>query len=103
MLESRPDMHRLFIMGGSSLFEETLGYGTTSDPYLLADRIILTRIYQPDYDCDVFLPNFASEGSWRRASYEEFVAWANVGDFKIPKGIQREGDAKFEIQMWVKA
>jgi len=90
-------------MGGSSLFRETLGFGSTSEPSLLADRIILTRIYEPDYHCDVFLPAFLHEGSpWRRASYEEFVAWANVADFKIPKGIQREGDVKFEIQMWVK-
>lgn len=88
-------------MGGSSLFQEALGFGSTSEPTLLADRIILTRIYEPDYHCDVFLPDFLHEG-WRKASYEEFVGWASVTGFKIPKGIQRENDAKFEVQMWVK-
>ncbi|KAL4065602.1 dihydrofolate reductase-like domain-containing protein [Scleroderma yunnanense] len=102
-LRSRQGVNRLFIMGGASLYQETL---SSPSPSLLADRVLLTRIHNPDYPCDEFLPDFLAEerggSSWRRASHAEFVEWAGLSDFNIPDGIQEEHGVKFEFQMWVR-
>ncbi|KAI6045956.1 dihydrofolate reductase-like domain-containing protein [Pisolithus marmoratus] len=103
-LTSRPDVHRLFIIGGSTLYRETL----SSTSPLQADRILLTRVHEPDFpECDVFLPDFLDAErngglSWKRASHDELVAWASLVDFDIPKGTQEEKGIKFEFQMWLK-
>ncbi|KAI6032830.1 dihydrofolate reductase-like domain-containing protein [Pisolithus orientalis] len=113
-LRSRPDLHRLFIIGGSTLYRETLGFGTTTASLpssLQADRVLLTRIHEPDFpECDVFLPDFldvaersgSGGSSWKRASHDELVAWASLVDFDIPEGVQEENGVKFEFQMWLK-
>lgn len=112
-LKSRPDVHRLFIIGGSTLYRETLGFSTTpSTPSLYADRILLTRIHEPDFpECDVTLPDFLNverDGSgsgglsWKRASHAELVAWTNLVDFDIPEGVQEENGIRFEFQMWLR-
>ncbi|KAH7883561.1 dihydrofolate reductase-like domain-containing protein [Phlebopus sp. FC_14] len=95
------NVHRLFITGGSSLYNETLGPSTP----LQADRILLTRIYAPDFDCDTFFPDLLGNDNgiaWRRASHEELCAW--VGEnLDVPVGIQVENGVEFEFQMWLRS
>ncbi|KAL4067401.1 dihydrofolate reductase-like domain-containing protein [Scleroderma yunnanense] len=108
-LKFRQDIHRLFIIGGSSLYRETLGsLGSSSLLPLQADRVLLTRIHEPDFlDCDVFMPDFLDErnggSSWKRASHDGLVTWAGLTGFNIPEGIQEDNGIKFEFQMWVKS
>ncbi|KAF9511686.1 hypothetical protein BS47DRAFT_1346447 [Hydnum rufescens UP504] len=78
-----------------------------------ANRILLTRILEPDFDCDVLFPEFRpdrdgdspsrenheGESGWRRADHETLVEW--VG-FDVPQGIQEEKGVKYEFQMWVR-
>jgi dihydrofolate reductase len=98
---------KIFIIGGGALYGAALDLRTPNDGSF-ADRILLTRIHEPDYDCDVFFPDFLTRGSsepsgagpWKRASHEELEAW--VG-FDVPKGIVEEKDAKYEFQMWVRS
>ncbi|KAG6331429.1 hypothetical protein ID866_7662 [Astraeus odoratus] len=103
-LKARHDIHRVFIIGGSSLYQETLGTGASTPPSLQADRVLLTRIHEPDFpDCDVFLPDFLADqnggSSWTRASHDALVEWVN---FDVPEGVQGENGVKFDFQMWVK-
>ena len=101
-LESQNDVHRLFVIGGSALYQEALALGSQrSDcPSLQADRILITRLYNPEFKCDVFFPDVLSGAEWRRASHEELCAW--VG-FEVPAGIQTENDIEFEFQMWIRS
>ncbi|KAI6026336.1 dihydrofolate reductase [Pisolithus microcarpus] len=71
-------------------------------PSLYADRILLTRIHEPDFpECD--RDGSGSGGlSWKRASHAELVAWTNLVDFDIPEGVQEENGIRFEFQMWLR-
>ncbi|KAF8445917.1 dihydrofolate reductase-like domain-containing protein [Boletus edulis BED1] len=92
---SRKDVHRLFVIGGSSLYQLAL-----SQHSLQTDRILITRIYTPEFDCDVFFPDVLGGAEWRKASHEEHSAW--VG-FEVPAGIQTENGVEFEFQMWTRS
>ncbi|RDB29498.1 Dihydrofolate reductase [Hypsizygus marmoreus] len=95
-------IHRAFVIGGASLYSESLALSPSSSPTVV-DRILLTRILSPDFDqCDVFMPDFLGQGTekrWDRASHEELEAW--VG-FKVPEGEQEENGIKYEFQMWTR-
>ena len=101
--ESKP-VHRAFIIGGASLYSEVLGLSATTSSSVV-DRILLTRIISPEFDCDVFMPDFLKDqqedGSkvWGRATHEALEAW--VG-FDVPEGEQEENGVKYEFQMWVR-
>ncbi|KAF9229259.1 hypothetical protein BS17DRAFT_11771 [Gyrodon lividus] len=99
-LASQDDVHRLFIIGGTSLYRETVGLEPSHSALLRAGRILLTRLYAPEFECDVFFPDVLGGAEWRRASHEEHNAW--VG-FEVPKGIQKENGIEFEYQMWVRS
>ncbi|EMD42087.1 hypothetical protein CERSUDRAFT_129428 [Gelatoporia subvermispora B] len=93
-------IHRSFVIGGASLYGETLALPPTG-PFV--DRVLLTRILSPAFeDCDVYMPDFLGteeESAWRRASHEELQEWAGV---EVPEGIQEENGIKYEFQMWVR-
>lgn len=99
-------IYRGYIIGGASLYNETLGLSPTSSPAFV-DRILLTRIISPSFDeCDVFMPDFLgdqSEGKgkdeWTRAPHDTLEAW--VG-FEVPKGVQEENGVEYEFQMWIR-
>ena len=99
---SQNNVHRLFVIGGSSLYQEALVLGSqhSNCPSLQADRILITRIYSPEFDCDVFFPDVLDGGEWKKASHEEHSAW--VG-FEVPAGVQTENGVKFEFQMWIRS
>ena len=101
-LGSQNNVHRLFVIGGSSLYQEALVLGSqhSNCPSLQADRILITRIYSPEFDCDVFFPDVLGGGEWKKASHEEHSAW--VG-FEVPAGVQTENGVEFEFQMWIRS
>ena len=89
-------VHRQFVIGGASLYAETLALPPTST---FVDRVLLTRILSPAFeDCDVYMPDFISE-KWRRASHEELAEWTGVD---VPEGAQEENGVKYEFQMWIR-
>ncbi|KDQ09264.1 hypothetical protein BOTBODRAFT_47681 [Botryobasidium botryosum FD-172 SS1] len=94
-----PPIHRAFLIGGATLYEQALELPETT-------HILLTRVLSPAYECDVFLPDFANanttkggKGAWRRAGHAELEEW--VG-FEVPEGVQEEKGAAYEFQMWVR-
>lgn len=99
---SQNNVHRLFVIGGSFLYHEALALGSqhSNCPSLRADRILITRLYNPEFDCDVFFPDVLGGAEWIKASHEEHSAW--VG-FEVPKGIQTENGIEFEFQMWIRS
>ncbi|KAF8622481.1 hypothetical protein AX15_006997 [Amanita polypyramis BW_CC] len=91
-------VHRTFIIGGASLYVDTLAFSLTSPAFV--DRILITRILEPEFECDVFMPDFIKDDQrWQRASHEQLKAW--VG-FDVPEGIQEENGVKYEFQMWTR-
>ncbi|PPR08126.1 hypothetical protein CVT24_012370 [Panaeolus cyanescens] len=99
---SSNNLHRGFIIGGATLYNESLEL-PLSETMPNVDRILLTRILQPDFaECDVFMPDFLKTGEqseWKRASHDELSNW--VG-FDVPAGEQEENGIKYEFQMWVR-
>jgi len=96
--------HRAFIIGGVSLYTDTLALPPLSNAFV--DRVLLTRICSPPFqDCDVYLPDFLSdknlEGNamWARAQHEELKEWTGLD---VPQGIQTENGVQYEFQMWTK-
>ena len=101
---SRARIHRRFVIGGASLYAEALALPPLAAGAFV-DRVLLTRILSPAFDCDVFMPDFLEGGSggaggrWERASDEELSAW--VG-FDVPMGVQEERGVRYEFQMWTR-
>ncbi|KAF8640699.1 hypothetical protein AX17_000355 [Amanita inopinata Kibby_2008] len=97
-------IHRTFIIGGATLYAETLALSSSGHAFV--DRILLTRVFEPEFQCDVFMPGFiGQEGNdsggqkWRRASHQELNAWAG---FDVLEGTQEENGIKYEFQMWTR-
>ena len=100
-------VHRAFIIGGASLYKDTLLLPFSPSPTAsFVDRILLTRIIQPAFeDCDTFMPDFEAIGkqqgdaaAWRQATHEELEAW--IGS-EVPRGDVENG-VHYEFQMWVR-
>ncbi|KAJ7900322.1 dihydrofolate reductase [Mycena olivaceomarginata] len=84
-----PQVSRGFIIGGASLYAESLALPASS-PVGFVDRILLTRILSPAFDeCDVFMPDFWALEAW-------------VGS-EVAQGAQEENGVKYEFQMWVRS
>jgi dihydrofolate reductase len=100
---SATNLHRGFIIGGASLYAESLTLPVSSTGPIV-DRILLTWILSPEFsECDVFMPDFLKETSettqWKRSTHAELEGW--VG-FEVPMGEQDENGVKYEFQMWVR-
>jgi dihydrofolate reductase len=97
-------IHKVFVIGGASIYSESLALPAATSPGFV-NRILLTRVLSPDFDCDVFMPNFVEEKAedgrdmWNRATHAALEEW--VG-FKVPEGEQEENGVKYEFQMWVR-
>lgn len=96
-------IHRTFVIGGASLYQETLSLPPSG---AFVDRVLLTRILEPVFEqCDVYMPNFLGEEDrvgdavWRKMSHAELQEWAG---FEVPEGVQEENDVKYEFQMWTR-
>lgn len=89
--------NRIFLIGGSQIYTQCLE-SSASPP--LVDRILMTRVLEPAFDeCDVFLPDFAATGAWRRTEHEELVRW--VG-WDVPGGVVKEKGVEYRYEMWVR-
>ncbi|KAG6857540.1 hypothetical protein H0H87_000139 [Tephrocybe sp. NHM501043] len=102
-LNSLQQLHRAFVIGGASMYSESLAL--TPGSSAVVDRILLTRILTDFDDCDVFMADFLKEGidadlPWTQSSHSELEGW--VG-FKVPEGEQEERGVKYEFQMWTRA
>ncbi|KAJ7103552.1 dihydrofolate reductase-like domain-containing protein [Mycena belliarum] len=103
MNSERDSISRGFIIGGATLYAESLALPPSSSIGFV-DRILLTRILSPAFDeCDVFMPDFlgCTEGGsgWKRATHDALQAW--VG-FEVAEGTQEEKGIQYEFQMWVR-
>lgn len=98
-------IYRTFIIGGASLYAETLSMSKTqhSPNQYIVDRILLTRIMSPSFEhCDVFFPDFQNQGDgsrWQRASHKELQQWV---EYPVPEGLQEENGIEYEFQMWTR-
>lgn len=90
-------VHRVFIIGGAKLYTDTIALPPTSPVFV--DRVLLTRIIEPDFECDVFMPDFLTQ-HWQRASHEELETWVGLSD--VAEGVQEENGVKYEFQMWTR-
>ncbi|KAJ7169854.1 dihydrofolate reductase-like domain-containing protein [Mycena filopes] len=99
-MKAEPHLSRAFIIGGVSLYAESLNLPPSS-PVGFVDRVLLTRILSPAFDgCDVFMPEFfAGAGGWKMASHDALQEW--VG-FEVAEGVQEENGVSYEFQMWVR-
>lgn len=91
-------IHKVFIIGGASVYAETLQLGSAKDDNVV-DHILLTRILFPDFDgCNTFMPDFAqNDARWTKASHRDLECW--VG-FEVPEGVQTENGVDYEFQLW---
>lgn len=80
-------------MGGAQLYNLAL---TSSPP--LVDRVLLTRVTSPEFECDTHLHPFTEEDKWEQASHDQLSEY--VG-FDVPSGIQTEKDVTYRYEMWV--
>ncbi|KAJ7092704.1 dihydrofolate reductase-like domain-containing protein [Mycena epipterygia] len=102
-MNSEPSISRGFVIGGASLYAESLALPTSSSIGFV-DRILLTRILSPAFEqCDVFMPHFlgGTDGGngWEMAAHDALQTW--VG-FEVPEGVQEESGIRYEFQMWVR-
>jgi len=94
------NLHRGFIIGGAQIYSEALALSpSATEPSI--DRILLTRVLSPDFDCDIFLDDFQKDDKrkWKRASHDSLQEW--VG-FEVPEGEQEDNGIKYEFQMWIR-
>ncbi|KAF7339488.1 hypothetical protein MSAN_02163100 [Mycena sanguinolenta] len=97
-MKTEPQVSRGFMIGGASLYAESLGLSPSS-PIGFVDRILLTRILSPAFEnCDVFMPDFlnGTYGRWERAAHDALEAW--VG-FEVAQGTQEENGVEYEFQI----
>ena len=105
-------IHHAFVIGGATLYTESLDFPPDSTSATFVDRVLLTRILEPAFErCDVFMPDFlpriepessseqSAEEQWVRTPHAELSDW--VG-FEVPEGVQEEKGVKYEFQMWVR-
>ncbi|CAO1621250.1 unnamed protein product [Sympodiomycopsis kandeliae] len=103
-------LNRTFLIGGSQLYTQALESDLISD-------LLITRILSPDFDCDVFLPEYRTESQiqqdqqevkgsnplqqqrWQKTSYDELAGMLG-GQENVQKGVVSEGDVRYEFQLW---
>ncbi|KAF2026941.1 hypothetical protein EK21DRAFT_73153 [Setomelanomma holmii] len=86
-LEDKPEVDRVYIIGGASIYQTALELPQTKS-------VLLTNIHR-EYDCDTFFPvNLGESAVWRKASKEELEDF--TGERLEDGGIEEQG-VKFEF------
>ncbi|KAJ3558952.1 hypothetical protein NP233_g11387 [Leucocoprinus birnbaumii] len=93
-LEHEIPIHRRFIIGGASLYNEAL----QGKADYQVDHVLMTRVTAPLVDCDTFMPDFEATGGWTQASYGELVELVGSG-FTVPEGVQKKDGYEYEFQI----
>jgi dihydrofolate reductase len=86
-----PSIHHAFVIGGAQLYKSALAFPAT-------DRVLLTRIHEPDFECDTFFPPIEEQG-WTRASWNDLIKWVDLGG-EVEQ--DKQVDAVWEYQMWTR-
>lgn len=94
LLSSFPDLHHAFVIGGAQLYTSALENPAT-------DRMLITHISAPDYECDTFFPRYQEDAAWNRAKFSELKEWAGE-KLDDQQESDSQGEAKWEYQMWVR-
>lgn len=125
--EQRSNISRTFLIGGSQLYSQAMEDMTAqSSSTAILDRLLVTRILEPEFDCDVFLPEYRTQQqkqedesllrgeqqsdaceqkqpkdqqAWTKASSAELAAY--LGPDGVEQGPVKEGDVTYEFQMWL--
>lgn len=79
---------KTFVIGGAQIYRLALDLPATQ-------RILLTRIKSPAFDCDTFFPDIL-EADWQRAPYDELAEYVGV---EVPEGAQEEKGVTYEFQL----
>ena len=121
------DTNRLFLIGGAQLYNAALAPrdpdftsfsdtastsagSSTATQATLVDRVLLTRVTSPDFECDTFLTDFASqrrrtpdstsgEKVWKLCSHRELCDWLG---WDAPQVDIEEKGVVYHYEMWVK-
>ncbi|KAM0334184.1 hypothetical protein ACHAQA_001204 [Verticillium albo-atrum] len=84
---------RVFVIGGAQIYGASLERRE-------ARRVLLTRVGDPEFECDAFFPLKLGEAEgWAKREKGELDAW--VGE-EVDGGEQEENGTKYEFQMWEK-
>ncbi|KAF3354106.1 hypothetical protein VdG1_00363 [Verticillium dahliae VDG1] len=84
----RPLKGRLNVIYGASLARRE------------ARRVLLTRVGEPEFECDAFFPlNLGQAEGWVKRDKRELDAW--VGE-EVDAGEQEENGTRYEFQLWEK-
>ncbi|KAI5478856.1 hypothetical protein MNV49_004490 [Pseudohyphozyma bogoriensis] len=126
---ARTDIHRVFLIGGAQLYNESLlppsssSTSTTStsapttNPSYAPTRILLTRILQsPPYTCDAFIPEIRpghpnALPGWKMATHEELEEFVGFEvargeqsevdrNWKPVEGVDGAGTVRYRFEMW---
>lgn len=119
MLSSH-SINRAFLIGGSQLYAQALHADN------LVESLLITRILTPDFDCDVFLPEYRtqeqiesdsklvneaggklnpqatspnSSQTWTKHTHADLARLLG-GEKNVQSGIVSEGDVNYEFQLW---
>lgn len=92
-------IERIFLIGGAQLYNLALDSSTSKLDSGLVDRVLLTRVVSPEYECDTFLDDFTNRPGWKLSSHNELCEW--VG-WEVPEGEVEEKGVRYRFEMWVK-
>ena len=119
------DTNRIFLIGGAQLYNQALAprpqhpdsdsswdtqaAPSTSQATSSVDRVLLTRITSPDFECDTFLTDFASphrsestsveQEAWILCSHRELCEWLG---WDAPEGDNEEKGVVYHYEMWAR-
>lgn len=103
-LSNSGNLHRTFAIGGAQLYTLAL-----KSPYpppdplqwetnFLVNRILLTRILSPEFECDTFFPEFIDKSGggrdamgsrWEKASRDDLKQWTGLDpDSLVGEGVE---------------
>ncbi|CRK34154.1 Dihydrofolate reductase like protein [Verticillium longisporum] len=84
---------RVFVIGGAQIYGASLERRE-------ARRVLLTRVGEPEFECDAFFPlKLGQAEGWVKRDKGELDAW--VGE-EVDGGEQEENGTRYEFQMWEK-
>lgn len=82
LLQKQEMVQRVFVIGGSSVYEAALKHPAT-------ERVLLTMVTKPEFECDTFFPvDLGSGGGWKRGTREDLEQW--TGEDFGEEGTKRE-------------
>jgi dihydrofolate reductase len=92
VLKSRPDISKLFVIGGAEIYKTALDLKETK-------RLLLTRV-ESDFKCDTFLPLDPELEGWEKRNKQELDRW--TGEEDVPEDVQTENGVNYRFEMYEK-